>query len=433
MKYQKTIAKEASITGIGLHTGTNTVITFKPAEANEGITFVRNDLPGNPRIPADIDYVVEPKDISRRTTLRKGDAEVETVEHVLAALSALEIDNLTIELSAEEPPELDGSAAPFFEALKDAGVVEQKAAKKYFLLKEPVHYSCGNGVQLMAAPYDGFRISFTIDYENSFIGTEYASYEINEENFRKDICHSKTFAFFKDVDMLQKSGLIKGGSLQNAIVVGEDSVINEEDLPYKTNSFVRHKILDLTGDLVLLGRPIKAHVTAIRSGHSSHVKFVKLLKKKMQKQIHNHVFGIRAIEKIMPHRYPFLLVDRILEMEESKSVVGIKNVTRNEPFFNGHFPDYPIMPGVLIIEAMAQTGGVLLLNSVDNPDKYLVYFMKIDKAKFRKPVIPGDQLVFKLKMKKFKHKTCIMSGEAFVDDELVAEAELTSMIVEKGD
>lgn len=401
---------------------------------------MRTDLPSSPEVVVGVDTAVESKDFSRRTTLGRGEAGVGTVEHVLAALRGLGVDNVTIEIDSAEPAEPDGSCAPFVEALKSAGIVEQDAVRSYFVLKEPVGLS-GDGIDLVALPYDGFRISFTIDYDHPLIGTQYASFDISEEVFEKEIAPARTFALLKDVEGLKEQGLIKGGSLDNSVVVGDDGILNEEPLRFE-DEFVRHKVLDLLGDLSLLGAPLKMHVISVRSGHTSNLKLVKLIEKSLKRASKGAPLGrqvrevpssltIDQIQKIMPHRYPFLLVDRILSIEPGRSVVGIKNVTINEPFFVGHFPSGPIMPAVLIIEAMAQVGGVMLLSMVEEPDTKLVYFMGIDKAKFRKPVVPGDQLRFELEMLKMRAKTCKMKGKAFVDDKLVAEAELTSVVVDK--
>jgi len=293
-----------------------------------------------------------------------------------------------------------------------------------------------NGIEINAVPADDFRVSFTIQYDNPQIGTQYASFTVSPDVFEKEIAPARTFVMFDDVEKLRKMGLIKGGNLGNAIVFTRDGVMNEEALRFP-DECVRHKILDLIGDLSLLGAPIRGHVHAVRSGHAANVRFVRKLweihqgRKRSAVAKETGVWDINLIQEIMPHRYPFLLVDRIIEMEDRKRVVGIKNVTINEPFFIGHFPGHPIMPAVLIIEAMAQTGGVMLLNTGDDPKKYLVYFTRVDKAKFRRPVVPGDQLRFELEMKSLRRGVCTMQGYAYVDGKLAAEAELSSVIVER--
>ncbi len=436
---QATLAKEVSFSGVGLHSGARTTLVFKPAPANSGIKFVRSDLASKPEIEAQISNAVPTGDYSRRTVLGCGDVTISTVEHVLAAISGLGIDNLTIELDAAEPAESDGSSAPFVKVLKEAGIVEQDARRKYIEVKSPIALT-ENGVQMVALPHDGLRISFTAHYDHPLIGTQYASFDVSQEVFETEIAPARTFSLLKDVEDLRSRGLIKGGSLENSIVIGDHEIMNEEPLRFP-DEFVRHKVLDLLGDLCLLGMPVKTHIISVKSGHASNIKLVKLLKDRFGSSLTSlagrHVrdvpssLSIEEIEEIMPHRYPFLLVDRILSLEEGKRVVGIKNVTINEPFFQGHFPGHPIMPAVLIIEAMAQVGGVLLLSMVENPKEKMVYFMAIDKAKFRKPVFPGDQLRFDLEMLKLRMNTCKMKGKAFVGEDLVAEAELLSVLMDR--
>jgi UDP-3-O-[3-hydroxymyristoyl] N-acetylglucosamine deacetylase/3-hydroxyacyl-[acyl-carrier-protein] dehydratase len=358
------------------------------------------------------------------------------VEHVLATVMGLGLDNLRIELDGMEAPEPpDGSARAIAQALQSAGVEDQGLPREWIEIREPVSLQEG-GVQMVAVPHDGLRLSFTIQYDNPIIGTQYQSFEITPETFLQEIASARTFALYEDVEKLQAAGMIQGGSLQNAVVVRGSEILNEEGLRYP-DEFVRHKILDLLGDLALLGRPVRAHVISVRSGHTTNVAFVRRLAgcdrgvQDFDRLMDRCHFDITAIERIMPHRYPMLLVDRILLLEERRRVVGIKNVTINEPFFVGHFPDHPIMPAVLILEAMAQVGGILLLNTVANPESKLVYFMAIDKAKFRRPVRPGDQLVFELELVRLKGRICQMIGKGYVRGNLVAEAELLSTIVDK--
>ena len=436
---QRTLGSEVTFSGIGLHSGAQATLVFKPAPADSGIKFVRSDLAGRPEIRADVKNAVLGGVHSRRTVLGTGEVKISTVEHVLAAVRGLGIDNVIIELDTAEPAEPDGSSAPFVEVLRRGGVVEQDAPRRYMEIKTPVALS-EDGVELVALPHPGLRISFTIDYDHPLIGTQYASLDISEEVFINEVAPARTFSLLKDVEDLRGKGLIKGGSLENSIVIGEERILNEQPLRFP-DEFVRHKILDLLGDLCLLGAPIKTHIISVRSGHATNLKLVRLLKEQCKPPSRNlvgrHVrdvpssLSIGQIQEIMPHRYPFLLVDRILSLEEGKRVVGIKNVTINEPFFQGHFPGHPIMPAVLIIEAMAQVGGVLLLSMVENPKTRLVYFMAIDKAKFRKPVLPGDQVRFELEMLKLRMNTCKMKGKAYVDEDLVAEAELLSVLRDK--
>ncbi len=459
---QRTIKSPISISGIGLHTGNNCTMTFRPGEVNSGIIFERADLPEKPRVLADIDHVV---DISRGTTLQDGEAKVHTVEHVLAAFAGLQIDNMIVELDNNEPPVMDGSALPYVEKLLKAGIVEQAEDKFYLEIDTPMSYSePERGVDLVAIPADELRITFLIDYKNPALGTQYTTLVDLEKEFVKEYAPARTFCFLSELEMLRKEGLIKGGGIDNAVViydstegqvevdrikkvlnikgeafVGKTGIINDVPLRFY-NEPVRHKTLDLLGDLLLIGAPLKGHILAARSGHKANVALAKKLrelykKKKIASKYSGKNAGafldINAIKKIMPHRYPFLLIDRIIDLVPDKKVVAMKNVTINEPFFQGHFPGHPIMPGVLILEAMAQSGGILILNAVENPEGKLVYFLGIDNARFRKPVLPGDQLVFELTMKTFRRNICKMSGKAFVDGVEVCGADFMAMVVDK--
>jgi len=436
---QNTVAREVSYQGVGLHTGQNCTVRFLPAPPHSGVRFVRTDLSGHPEVPVAPENAVYDEAQGRRTILRSGKAEVHTVEHLLAAVYGLGVDNLRIELDAMEPGEPgDGSALPYVKLLQEAGIEEQNAERKYIEVPHQVTYRNGSA-ELIALPHNGLRISFTIQYDSQVIGTQHAVFDVVPEVFAGDIAPARTFVLRRDVEQLREAGMILGGSLDNAIVVEEDGVANQEGLRFP-DEFVRHKVLDLLGDLTLLGRPLRGHIMAWRSGHQSHVKFIQQLAEADRRAVgfdlppvpdgNNHVWDINAITTIMPHRYPFLLVDRITELTDDR-VVGIKNVTVNEPFFQGHFPDHPIMPAVLLIEAMAQTGGVLLLNKVERPKEKLVYFMGIDRAKFRRPVLPGDQVRFVLDLLRLKGRICKMSGKAFVEEQLVAEAELLSSVVDR--
>ncbi|HXF58569.1 MAG TPA: bifunctional UDP-3-O-[3-hydroxymyristoyl] N-acetylglucosamine deacetylase/3-hydroxyacyl-ACP dehydratase [Candidatus Saccharimonadales bacterium] len=448
---QRTIAAAIAFEGVGLHTGVPCRVEFRPAPPDSGIRFIRLDLPGAPEIPVSPRYARADTEQMRRTILKSGDAEVHTVEHILAAAAGLGIDNLSIALTAQEPAEpRDGSAAPYVRMFLEAGLVDQGVPRNYFRVTEPVRYE-ENGVVLVGLPHDGLRITFTIEYDDAYLGTQHATYDIDQDVFVKEIAPARTFVLQRDVDALRARGMILGGSLQNAVVVQPKGILNQEPLRFD-NEFVRHKILDFIGDLYLLGRPALGHFVSIKSGHATNVRFVQRLAATEKKPSPERTPGlekpvlaakakgngsggpieldITAIMKIMPHRYPFLLIDRILSLEESR-VVGIKNVTINEPFFVGHFPGHPIMPAVLIIEAMAQCGGVLLLNSSYQPEEKLVYFIGIDRAKFRKPVRPGDQLRFELTLLRLKSRICKMEGKAYVDGDLVAEAELLSSIVDR--
>ncbi len=434
-KPQRTIARPVTLEGVGLHTGEKSRLTFRPAPENSGVRFVRADLPGAPFVDVRPENAHFDPRAGRRTILQRDGVQIHTMEHVLAAVAGLGIDNLVIESTSMEVPEAaDGSSAPIAQALVQAGFVTQDRPKRHIKVTKPVSWSEG-GVALTAVPYRGFRITFTIDYDNPVVGRQTLSLDIDEPTFLRDIAPARTFVLERDLESLRQAGWIKGGRMESAVVVGDHGILNPEPLRYP-DEFVRHKILDLLGDLFLLGGPLLGHVTAVRSGHQGHVAFVKRLKETLPLPGRRaggppEEWDITAILDIMPHRYPFLLVDRILRIEEGRSITGIKNVTINEPFFQGHFPGHPIMPAVLILEAMAQVGGLLLLHSVDDPNDKLMYFMGIDGAKFRRPVTPGDQLRLELRLLKLKNRTSKMRGEAYVDDQLVAEAELLATIVDK--
>jgi UDP-3-O-[3-hydroxymyristoyl] N-acetylglucosamine deacetylase / 3-hydroxyacyl-[acyl-carrier-protein] dehydratase len=436
VEMQRTIRHPVSFRGKGLHTGIEATLVFVPAPAGHGLRFARTDLPGSPEIPVRPENARADTQSLRRSILTAGNVEVHTVEHVLAAVGGMGIDNLRLELSALEAPEPpDGSCRTFAELLRAAGFEEQLVHREPLFVREPVSFR-EDGAQLLAVPHEGLRLSFTIQYDNPLVGTQYRSIDLDPETFLRDIAPARTFALWEDLEPLRQAGHIRGGTLQNAVVVRGDQILNEDGLRFP-DEFVRHKILDLLGDLMILGRPLRAHVIAVRSGHASNVAFVRRLDAAdrgaggLDRLLDRCHFDIDAIMRIMPHRYPMLLLDRILLLEERRRVVGLKNVTINEPFFVGHFPSHPIMPAVLILEAMAQAGGILLLKTVGNPETKLVYFMSIDKAKFRKPVLPGDQLIFDLELVRLKSRICQMNGKAYVRGALVAEAQFLSTIVDR--
>lgn len=462
---QRTIAKEATISGIGLHTGHKSNMRFVPAPEDYGIRFKRVDLPSQPEIPADIDHVV---DISRGTTIAVGDAEVKTVEHVLAAIMGCEIDNLIVELDSNEPPVADGSAKPFIDLLSEAGFTEQNAAKDYLVIENTIHYRAQNGeVDIVAFPLDDFKVTVMIDYRNPALGSQYTSL-FNMSEFATEFAPARTFCFLHEVEDLYEQGLIKGGKFDNAVVIvdrdlsqpeleglmdklgidgsvvlGESGLLNNTQLRFR-NEPARHKLLDLIGDMALIGAPIKGHIMAARPGHKHNIEFVKMLRKlykesklKMKNQPSGSgkvIYDINAIKKMLPHRYPFLMVDKVIELEPGKSIVGVKNVTVNEPFFEGHFPQKPVMPGVLIVEAMAQTGGLLLLSFIESYEGKLAYFTSIDKAKFRKQVIPGDQLFIKVEILDRKRNIFKLKGKVYknsLDGELCSESEFMCAVVDE--
>jgi UDP-3-O-[3-hydroxymyristoyl] N-acetylglucosamine deacetylase/3-hydroxyacyl-[acyl-carrier-protein] dehydratase len=460
---QRTILKPITIKGIGLHKGNPVEMTFVPAPPQFGIRFVRRDIKDSPEIPADIDHVV---DISRGTTIGVNDVIIHTVEHVLSAAYGLGIDNLKVELTANEPPVMDGSAKAFVEAIFEAGIKEENVPKEYFEVEKTLTYhNEEKQIDLVVVPSDEFRITYMVDYKNPALGTQYTSMYSLEEEYVKEFASTRTFCFLSEVEVLKEQGLIRGGNLDNAVVIVDRKIEPQEfarlkelfgitspkiklgkgildDRPLRfPNEPVRHKVLDLIGDLALLGMPLKAHVLAARAGHAAHVEVARMLRKVYEKKqitrkyqkgtTEGFVFDSRAIEKILPHRYPMLLVDRIIDLVPAEKVVAIKNVTINEPFFVGHFPGHAIMPGVLIIEAMGQSGGVLLLNSVENPEDKVVYFTGLDNVKFRKPVLPGDQIRFTVEMVMFRRGICKMKGTAYVDGNLAAEAEMQAVIVDR--
>jgi UDP-3-O-[3-hydroxymyristoyl] N-acetylglucosamine deacetylase / 3-hydroxyacyl-[acyl-carrier-protein] dehydratase len=444
--------------------GQECMITFKPAPEDYGYRFIRTDMPNSPEIPADIDHVI---DIRRGTVIGIGDAMVHTTEHVLAALYGLQIDNCRIELTGPEPPVCDGSAKVFVDALTSVGFENQVAPKNYLVIDETVQYSNPEKqIDIVALPLDDFRLTVMVDYNNPALGSQHTGLFNLEKEFANDFSPARTFCFLSEVSELSNKGLIKGGDIDSAVVIidqqmsreelddlsrkiakngmhlelGENGILNSKELRFK-NEPARHKLVDLMGDLALIGMPVKAQILAARPGHAANVEFVRKLRKLVEKNKltrkfqHERkagiVFDAVAIQKILPHRYPFVLIDKITEFVLDERIVAIKNVTINEPFFQGHFPGNPVMPGVLILEAMAQSGGIMLLNGNENMHEKLVFFMGIDKARFRKPVLPGDTLTIESVMKSRRRNVCQFVSNAFVRGDLVCEAELMATIVDK--
>ncbi len=406
--------------GIGLHLGVACKLTFQPAKAKQGIVFRRTDCPGQPRIRA---HVSEVSGSDRSTQLGKGAQAVHTVEHVLAAVTGMGIDDITIDMDGPEPPILDGSAAPFLAALSEAGVALLDGEPEYLRLTEPVRIIDGSSVY-EAYPHDGLELDVTIEFPHPLIGKQSRRFTFTQDSFTAELSRARTFGFLHEVDALRAKGLIKGASLDNAVVL-DDSDILSGDLRW-SDEFVRHKAMDCIGDLALAGARVQARIVAVKPSHRGTVTLVREMVKAGRKE--KGMYTIEDIMKVLPHRYPFLLVDRILEIEEKKRIVGLKNVTINEPFFQGHFPGHPIMPGVLIIEAMAQVGGMLLMGSVDDPESKVVYFMSLDNVKFRRPVKPGDQIRFELEIVQLRGAVCKMRGVGKVDGEVVAEADMAAMV-----
>lgn len=456
---QKTLKEPVSLSGIGLHTGKEVTLTIKPAKENTGFVFVRTDLEGSPQVEADVNYVTTTE---RGTTLEKLGVRIHTCEHLLAALVGCDIDNAYLEMNSAEPPIMDGSSKYFVEAIEKAGIVEQEATREYLVIKEVMNYIDPNtGSEITIIPSDTYEVTTMVDFGTKVLGTQNASIKDISE-FKEEISSARTFSFLHELEMLLDAGLIKGGDLSNAIVYVDKELtpktaeklkeaFGKDDVSIRPNGILdnltlnypneaaRHKLLDVIGDLALVGVKIKGKVLANKPGHFVNTQFAKKLNRhwKMLKKKNvpdfdltkEPVFDINGIMKLLPHRYPFLLIDKVLELSDSH-VVGLKNVTLNEPFFVGHFPKEPVMPGVLQIEALAQTGGILVLASVPDPENYSTYFMKIDKVRFKRKVIPGDTLIFKIELiEPIRRGIVHMQGYGYVGDSVAVEAELMAQVV----
>ncbi|WP_282778510.1 bifunctional UDP-3-O-[3-hydroxymyristoyl] N-acetylglucosamine deacetylase/3-hydroxyacyl-ACP dehydratase [Phaeodactylibacter xiamenensis] len=463
MEQQHTIKNTVSVEGVGLHTGKTVKLTFHPAPVDHGYKFQRIDMEKEPVLSADINRVVSTQ---RGTTIKVGQAEVHTVEHVLSALSGLGVDNVLIQLDGPEVPILDGSAGPFVKALQKAGIETQDKAREYFVVEEPIFYKDeATGSELVALPHDGFEVVAMIDFNSNVLGQQYAHLN-GTTDYAKEIAPCRTFVFLHELEFLFEQNLIKGGDLDNAIVIVDrkveqdeldrlaeklgkpsvtvdydDGILNTLKLQFK-NEPARHKLLDVVGDISLLGMPIKGKILATKPGHTPNIEFTRVLKKvlvekRKLKGKPNYdpdaepLFDSVKIAAWLPHRFPFLLVDKIIELSDTH-VVGVKNITFNEGFFQGHFPNNPVMPGVLQIEAMAQTGGILALSTVDDPGNWDTYFLKIENAKFKNKVVPGDTVLFKMElMAPIRRGICQMQATAYVGNKIVSEAELTAQIVKR--
>jgi UDP-3-O-[3-hydroxymyristoyl] N-acetylglucosamine deacetylase/3-hydroxyacyl-[acyl-carrier-protein] dehydratase len=460
MANQKTLAEPISFSGVGLHTGTNVNLVIEPAPENHGIKFQRIDIESHPLIPADISLVTETQ---RSTTIEKNNIKVITIEHLMSALYALEVNNALVKLDGPEVPILDGSAIQYVQAINKSGVIKQNAELKFLKLNKSLSFTDpDSGAEILYVPADNFQISVVLNYENSVLGTQYAELR-DTSDYKSEIAACKTFVLLTELEKLANANLIKGGDLENAIVMvdreGIDTkelkklahLLGKSDMDMKINGNIlnncelqfynepaRHKLLDVIGDLALVGMPVKGHIIAKKPGHKLNTSFAKILKEAMKEQTKapkqfdltkKPLYNITDIEKMLPHRYPFLLIDKVMEITED-GIIGVKNVTMNEPQFTGHFPGNPVMPGVLQIEAMAQAGGIFSLSKVEEPHLYSTYFMKIDNVKFKRKVIPGDTVVFVLKLiSPIRRGLVNMGGKGYVNGEVCIEADMLAQVV----
>jgi len=423
---QNTIARLGELPGVGLHTGGEVRMRILPAPVNTGIVFRRTDLPGGPDVPAHVSHVVGTE---LGTSIGVGEVKIHTVEHLLSALVAREIDNAVVELDAAELPAADGSAREFLRLLEGCGREEQDAPARFLPVPETFSLAKERS-EYVVAPADDYRVSVTVEFPHPLIGRQFGSFRVEGDSFAREVLPARTFGFLRDVEAMRGRGLAMGGSQDNAIVLTDEGLAEGTELRFP-DEFARHKALDVVGDLALVGARLRGHVIAERPGHLGNVTLARELVARAEKKALAHpILDIRQIMQYLPHRYPFLLVDRVVEFEERKRIVGLKNVTINEPFFVGHFPSRPVMPGVLIIEAMAQVGGLLVLEQMENLDDKVVYFMSLDNVKWRHPVTPGDQIRFEVEVLQIRGATCRMKGVGKVDGKVVAEAEMMARVVD---
>ena len=423
---QQTVTGDIRFEGIGVHTGEMATLTIRPASAGSGIVFARIDLPAATRVPARLEHVTATE---LGTSLGVGGVEIITVEHVLAALAALEVDNAILEMHGPEVPILDGSFAPYVRAIGNAGLQPQAAEAEVIGVTEVISVEDDQGAVYVALPDEGYRVSATIDFGHAAIGRQYGAFIIDGARFGSDLAPARTFGFRADADSLRARGLARGASLANTVMLDGGGVMNN-GLRY-ADEFLRHKVGDIVGDLALMGGRFRGHVVAECPSHRGNIALARAIREQHDRCRRVHTIDVMEIMDALPHRYPLLLVDRVVEFESGKRIVGLKNVTINEPFFRGHFPDHPIMPGVLIIEAMAQVGGLLLMDAVEDAEDKVVYFMALDNVKWRRPVTPGDQIRFEVEMVNLRRRVCKMKGKGTVDGNLVAEAEMMARIVDR--
>lgn len=424
----RTVAGDVSLSGTGVHSGESSTLTIRPAPADRGIRFIRTDLENAVEIPADVEHVLG----TELGTTIGVDAvhRILTVEHVLAGLWAAGVSCALVEVDGPEPPILDGSFLPYLDAIEKTGARELDRDVPVIRIREPIHVTTGDDTCYIVTPGRGLRIAGAIDFDHPTVGRQFGSFDLSDGQFRTELAPARTFGFEDQAGLLRERGLARGSSLENTVVVGDDGILNDS-LRFP-DEFLRHKLGDVLGDLALMGARLEGQILVERPSHTGNVELARTLLRESRRSGEGEaIVDSQKIMQYLPHRYPMLLVDRVTHFEPGKRIVGVKNVTINEPFFQGHYPGHPIMPGVLIIEAMAQVGGLLLMDTIENPDEKVVYFMSLNNVKWRRPVTPGDRIVFELELLQFRRSICKMRGEGFVDGNLVAEAELMARVVDR--